>query len=51
MNEQRSKNRFWPWVLGAGVVLILGGVGVYFLQRDQGESRGVIVATPPPVER
>ena len=51
MNEQRSKDWFWPWALGAGVVLIVGGIGIYFLQRERGDSAGVSVATPPPIEQ
>ena len=50
MNEQRSKDWFWPWALGAGVVLIVGGIGLYFVQRS-GPSPAPVAATPPPVEQ
>jgi len=51
VNEQRSKDWFWPWVLGAGVVLILGGVGLYFLQGSNTPAPAPIAATSPPAEQ
>jgi hypothetical protein len=38
-------------VLGAGAVLIVGGIGLYFLQRGSGEKPAPVTATPPPVEQ
>jgi Protein of unknown function (DUF3014) len=37
MIEQRNKDWFWPWVLGAGVLLIAGGIGLYFLRGSAPE--------------
>lgn len=53
MSEQRSKDWFWPWALGAGVVLVLGGIGLYFLRGGGGgpEAPVPVAATPPPVEQ
>jgi hypothetical protein len=51
VNEQRSKDWFWPWVLGAGVVLILGGIGLYFLRGGDTTAPAPVAATPPPVEQ
>ena len=51
MNEQRSKDWFWPWALGAGVVLILGGIGLYFLRGSDTPVPAPVAATPPPVEQ
>jgi hypothetical protein len=50
VSQQRNKDWFWPWVMGAGVVLILGGIGLYFLQRDNGPTTPAAVATPPQAE-
>jgi hypothetical protein len=51
VNEQRSKDWFWPWVLGAGVVLVLGGVGLYFLRGSDTPAPAPIAAAPPSVEQ
>ncbi len=51
MNEPRSKDWFWPWVLGAGVVLVLGGVGLYFLRGSDAPAPTAIAAAPPTVEQ
>jgi Protein of unknown function (DUF3014) len=49
VNQQLNKDWFWPWVMGAGVVLVLGGVGLYFLQRRDAPV-AVTTAPPPPAE-
>jgi hypothetical protein len=52
--EQRSKDWFWPWVLGAGVLLVAGGIGLYFLRGGAPEPAAVVdvpqpvVTTPAP---
>jgi hypothetical protein len=46
VNRERNKDWFWPWVMGAGVVLIVGGIGLYFLQR--GEPPAAVTSAPPP---
>jgi hypothetical protein len=51
VNEQRSKDWFWPWVLGAGVVLILGGIGLYFLRDSNTPAPAPVAVTPPAVEQ
>jgi Protein of unknown function (DUF3014) len=45
---QRSKDWFWPWALGAAVLLVAGGVGVWFL-RGRAPPPEPIVDVPPPV--
>jgi Protein of unknown function (DUF3014) len=50
VNEQRSKDWFWPWALGAGVVLILGGIGLYFLRESNAPAPAPVAATPTPTE-
>jgi hypothetical protein len=44
---QRNKDWFWPWVLGAGILLVVGGAGVYLL-RDTPEPEPVAEVAPPP---
>jgi hypothetical protein len=51
VNEQRSKDWFWPWALGAGVVLIVGGIGLYFLRGSETKAPEPVAATPAPVEQ
>lgn len=47
---QRNKDSFWLWSLGAGVLLIAGGIGLYVLQRDaEVEPPQPVAATPAPV--
>jgi hypothetical protein len=41
---QRNKDSFWLWSLAAGVLLIAGGIGLYFLQRDADVLPGEPVA-------
>jgi hypothetical protein len=50
VSQQRNKDWFWPWVMGAGLVLIMGGIGLYFLQRSGDEAPSAVVATPPAAE-
>ncbi len=50
MNAQRSKDWFWPWALGAGVVLIVGGVGLYFLRGSDRPSLEPVVGKPAATE-
>lgn len=46
---QRNKDSFWLWSLGAGVLLIAGGIGLYFLQRDADvELPAPVAATATP---
>jgi hypothetical protein len=44
--EERKKDWFWPVALGAGIILILGGAGLYFLQRSDTVPPPSV--TPPP---
>ncbi|MEO8467456.1 MAG: DUF3014 domain-containing protein [Gammaproteobacteria bacterium] len=50
MNAQRSKDWFWPWALGAGVVLIVGGIGLYFLRGSETPSLDPVAVKPPVAE-
>jgi hypothetical protein len=50
VNAQRSKDWFWPWALGAGVVLIVGGAGLYFLRGTDTPTLEPVVSKPPPTE-
>ena len=38
-DQPRSKDWFWPWALGAGVVLIVGGARLYFLRGGEPPDR------------
>jgi hypothetical protein len=44
---ERSKDWFWPWLLGAGILLAVGGIGLYVLRNDAPEPEAV-VDTPAP---
>ena len=44
---ERSKDWFWPWLLGAGILLAVGGIGLYVMRNDAPEPE-VVVDTPPP---
>ena len=35
---ERNKDWFWPWVLGAAVLLVVGGLGLYFLRGQTRRS-------------
>jgi hypothetical protein len=54
---ERNKDWFWPWVLGAGILLVVGAVGLYLLRGRTPELEPVVdvpvpatavPATPPP---
>ena len=45
---ERNKDWFWPWALGAGILLVVGGIGVY-LMRGQAPEPEAVVDTPQPV--
>jgi len=45
---ERNKDWFWPWVLGAGILLVVGALGLYFL-RDRAPEPEVVVDVPAPV--
>jgi hypothetical protein len=47
MMERRSKDWFWPWVLGAGILLAAGGIGLYFLGGSAPEPEPVVDVPPP----
>ena len=45
---ERNKDWFWPWVLGAAILLVVGGIGFYLLRGRRAGARAV-VDTPQPV--
>ena len=45
--KQPNKDSFWLWTVGAGVLLVAGGLGVYFLQRDGEPSVAAPTAVVP----
>jgi hypothetical protein len=47
--SDRNKDWFWPATIGAGVLLIAGGVGLYLL-RDEGPAPEPAASTPPAVD-
>ena len=51
MNAQRSKDWFWPWALGAGVVLIVGGLGLYFLRGSDTPTLEPVAGKSTPEEQ
>jgi hypothetical protein len=46
--KQLNKDSFWLWSLGAGVLLIAGGIGLYFLQRSPEVLVPELAAVVPP---
>ena len=38
---QRNKDWFWPWVLGAAILVAVGGLGLYFLRKEAPEPEAV----------
>ncbi len=47
----RRKDWFWPWVLGAGAVLIVGGIGLYFLRGHDTTTTTPVADTASPVQQ
>jgi hypothetical protein len=47
---ERNKDWFWPWVLGAGILLVVGGLGLYFLRGSPPQPEPVVEAPAPVVE-
>jgi hypothetical protein len=47
--KKPDKDSFWLWSLGIGALLIAGGVGLYFFQRDtEPPVAAPVAAVPPP---
>jgi Protein of unknown function (DUF3014) len=46
---RKNQDSFWPWGLGAGVVLIGVGVGLYILQRPPSEPAVAPAEVTPPI--
>jgi hypothetical protein len=47
---ERNKDWFWPSILGAGILLVVGGIGLFLLRDDTPEPEAVVDAPPPPVD-
>jgi hypothetical protein len=47
---ERNKDWFWPWVLGAAILVVVGGLGLYLLRQEAPEPEAV-VDVPQPVAR
>lgn len=45
---ERNKDWYWPWALGAGILLVIGAGGLYLL-RDAPEPEPVADVAPPAV--
>lgn len=43
---ERNKDGFWPWALGAGILLVAGGVGLYLLRSAPDPEPIVDVPVP-----
>ncbi len=49
MMIERNKDWFWPWVIGAAVVVVGGGIGLYFLREDEAPPEPVATAPEPAI--
>jgi hypothetical protein len=47
---QPNKDWFWPSVVGAAILLAVGGVGIYLMRADTPEPEAVVDSPPPVVE-
>jgi hypothetical protein len=47
---QRDKDWFWPWALGAGILLVVGAIGLYFLRGGTPEPEPVLDVPEPVVD-
>jgi hypothetical protein len=47
---ERNKDWFWPWVLGAGILLVVGAIGLYFLRGDAPEPEPVVDVPAPVID-
>jgi hypothetical protein len=47
---QRNKDWFWPWALGAGILLVVGAIGLYFLRGGTPEPEPVLDVPEPVVD-
>lgn len=48
---QRNKDSFWVWSLAAGVLLVAGGVGLYYLQGGDDDDVAPVATDTPVVPR
>jgi hypothetical protein len=46
---ERNKDWYWPWVLGVAVLVVAGGLGLYFLTQDTPEPEPVADVPQPAV--
>jgi hypothetical protein len=47
---ERNKDSFWPWALGAGILLVVGGIGVYLMRGQAPEPEAVVDTSQPVVD-
>lgn len=47
---ERNKDGFWPWALGAGILLVAGGVGLYLLRSGAPDPEPVVDVPVPVVD-
>jgi hypothetical protein len=46
---ERSKDWFWPWTLGAAILLVVGGIGVYLLRGPASQPEATVEPPQPAV--
>jgi hypothetical protein len=47
---ERNKDWFWPWALGTGILLVVGGIGFYLLRGEAPEPEAVVDVPPSVVD-
>jgi hypothetical protein len=45
--SEKNKDWFWPWSLGAGALLIAGGIGLYLLRGGAPAPEPAAIVSPP----
>jgi hypothetical protein len=50
MISERNKDMFWPWMIGAATLVVVGGLALYFLRQDEPQPEPVATAPQPAVD-